>query len=74
MDKETKDKNYFLQAQIMTPKDTAQYLNLHIMTVYRLVKKGKLPGFKIGGQWRFKKDFLDEWILIKINEENKTKE
>ncbi|MBD3245678.1 MAG: helix-turn-helix domain-containing protein [Candidatus Omnitrophica bacterium] len=49
--------------QIMTPKETAQYLGVHLMTVYRLIHKGELPGFKIGGQWRIKKDVLDTWIL-----------
>ena len=52
--------------EIMTPKEAAKYLGLHLITVYRLVKKGSLPGFKIGGQWRFKKDFLDGWIADKI--------
>ncbi len=61
------------RTQIMTPKDAAKYLGLHIITVYRLVKKGKLPGFKIGGQWRFKKDLLDTWIASEIeNGQHKT--
>ena len=55
------------RTQIMTPKEAAKYLGLHYITIYRLVEKGKLPGFKLGGQWRFKKDVLDAWILQKIN-------
>ncbi|MDD5584063.1 MAG: helix-turn-helix domain-containing protein [Candidatus Omnitrophica bacterium] len=51
----------------MTPKEAAQYLSIHLVTIYRLVKKGELPSFKIGGQWRFKKDLLDAWILSKVN-------
>ncbi len=51
---------------IMTPREAAGYLGLHIITIYRLVKAGGIPGFKIGGQWRFKKDLLDEWIKDKI--------
>jgi len=43
------------------------YLGLHLITIYRLIKKGELPSFKIGGQWRFKKDLLDAWIAGKIN-------
>ncbi|MFC1807289.1 helix-turn-helix domain-containing protein [Candidatus Omnitrophota bacterium] len=56
--------------QIMTPKSTAKYLGLHLITVYRLIKNGELPGFKIGGQWRLKKDVLDEWIDSRINHKN----
>ena len=55
------------RSQIMTPKEAAKYLGLHLITIYRLIKKGELPGFKIGGQWRFKKDLLDSWIANKIN-------
>ena len=51
---------------IMTPKEAAKYLGLHLITIYRLIKKGELPSFKIGGQWRFKKDLLDSWIARKI--------
>lgn len=55
------------RTQIMTPKEAAKYLGLHLITIYRLIKKGELPGFKVGGQWRFKKDLLDDWIAGKIN-------
>ena len=55
------------RTQIMTPKEAAKYLGLHLITIYRLIKKGELPSFKVGGQWRFKKDLLDEWIAGKIN-------
>ena len=54
------------RTQIMTPKEAAKYLGLHLITIYRLIKKGELPGFKVGGQWRFKKDLLDAWIADKI--------
>ena len=56
------------RTQIMTPKEAAKYLGLHVVTVYRLIKKGELPCFRIGGQWRFKKDLLDEWIEKGTNE------
>ena len=58
------------RTQIMTPKEAARYLGLHPITIYRLVKKGELPGFKIGGQWRFKKDLLDAWIARESNNRN----
>ena len=50
---------------IMTTKDIAKYLGVHEMTVYRWLKKGILPGFKLGGLWRSKKDVLDEWLIKK---------
>lgn len=66
--KKTKKEN-FSHGQIMTPREAAKYLGIHIITAYRLINKGKIPCFRIGGQWRFKKDLLDDWILseTKIN-------
>jgi excisionase family DNA binding protein len=62
------------QTQIMTPKQAAKYLGLHVVTVYRLIKKGELPCFRVGGQWRFKKDLLDEWITASTNGKKESSE
>ena len=40
----------------------AKYLGLSPVSVYRLLKKGDLPGKKIGGVWRFPKDAIDQWL------------
>jgi excisionase family DNA binding protein len=53
--------------EIMTPREAAEYLSVHVRTIYRLVKHGEIPGRKIGGSWRFKKDALDEWLSIRDN-------
>jgi len=51
--------------EIMTPREAAEYLSVHVRTIYRLVKNGEIPGRKIGGSWRFKRDALDEWLSIR---------
>ena len=56
------------RTQIMTTKEIAKYLGVHEMTVYRWLKKGVLPGFKIGGRWRSKKDLLDAYLTRNIKE------
>jgi excisionase family DNA binding protein len=48
--------------EIMTPREAAEYLSVHVRTIYRLAKNGDIPGRKVGGSWRFKKDALDEWL------------
>ena len=48
--------------QILTLKEVAAYLKLAEKTAYRLASEGKLPGFKVGGSWRFKRDDLEVWI------------
>ena len=49
--------------QVMTVKEVAQYLKVHVSTVYRLAQSGKLPSFKIGGDWRFNKESVDRWRI-----------
>jgi excisionase family DNA binding protein len=46
----------------MTIKEAAGYLRLNYMTVYKLAQKRSLPAIKVGGNWRFKKDILDDWL------------
>jgi excisionase family DNA binding protein len=46
----------------MTVRDVAGYLKVDEKTVYRLAKRGRLPGFKVAGTWRFKKQDIDNWI------------
>ncbi len=48
--------------QILTLKEVAAYLKLAEKTTYRLASEGKLPGFKVGGSWRFKREDLEAWI------------
>ena len=48
--------------EILTLKEVADYLKLAQKTAYRLAAEGKLPGFKVGGSWRFKKEDILQWI------------
>jgi excisionase family DNA binding protein len=48
--------------QILTLKEVAAYLKLTEKTAYRLASEKKLPGFKVGGSWRFKSADLEAWI------------
>ncbi len=47
---------------ILTLKEVAVYLKLAEKTAYRLAAEGKLPGFKVGGSWRFKREDVLQWI------------
>ena len=46
----------------LTVKEVAMLLRVDEKTVYRLAKKRALPGFKVAGAWRFKRDDIDAWI------------
>lgn len=47
------------QIETYTIDEVAKFLKLHPYTVRRLCREGKVPGFKFGGQWRFKKEDID---------------
>ena len=53
---------------IMTLKEVAEFLKLSELSLYRLLRERKIPAFKIGQQWRFKKSALDKWIEEKMQE------
>jgi excisionase family DNA binding protein len=48
---------------LLTVKETAEYLRIPLPTVYYLVQRGQLPAIQIGGRWRIKKSLLDRDIL-----------
>lgn len=48
--------------EILTVKELAEYLKIAEKTAYRFASEGKLPGFKVGGAWRFRKAEIDRWI------------
>ena len=49
--------------ELLNVEGVAKVLQLHAMTVYRLVREGKLPGFKVGGRWRFHRSALEDWMV-----------
>ncbi len=54
------------EGEILTLDEVALYLKAGKRTVYRLAQKGEIPGFKLGGTWRFRRTELDRWIAAGI--------
>jgi excisionase family DNA binding protein len=49
--------------ELMTVKETSEYLRIPLPTVYYLVQRGQLPAVQIGGRWRIKRSLLDRDVL-----------
>ena len=49
--------------ELMTVKETAEYLRIPLPTAYHLVQRGQLPAIQIGGRWRIKRSLLDRDML-----------
>jgi excisionase family DNA binding protein len=48
--------------EVLTVKEVSEMLRIHKATLYRLVKAGKIPRFRIGSDWRFRSDLLKRWM------------
>lgn len=55
----------------MTLDELAVYLKLPKSTLYKLIQDGKVPGQKLGKQWRFHKQAVDQWLNSASASENK---
>jgi excisionase family DNA binding protein len=54
------------EERMMTVRDLAVYLRVHPTTVYRQLKRGQLPAFKVGSDWRFDRELIDRWAHSSI--------
>ncbi|CAK7008098.1 helix-turn-helix domain-containing protein [Saezia sanguinis] len=55
--------------EIMTLDEVTLYLKAGKRTVYRLIQEGKIPAFKLGGTWRFRRLDLECWIAESTNKQ-----
>ncbi len=56
-----------MQENLLTAVQVARYLKIDKFTVYRLVSQKKIPAFKVGNQWRFKRKQLEDWLKQNSN-------
>jgi excisionase family DNA binding protein len=48
--------------ELLTAEEVADFLRVHRSTVYRLLRNGQLPAFRVGSDWRFSRDLIAEWV------------
>ena len=56
-----------MMKKILTAEDVAHLLAVDQITIYRLARKGALPGFKVGNQWRFDRHALEQWMARQMH-------
>jgi excisionase family DNA binding protein len=49
--------------RVMTVSEVANLLRVHRTTIYRLLKNGKIPAFRVGSDWRFNRERIDQWRI-----------
>ena len=50
-----------MNSEFLTAEEVAEYLRLPLSTVYKFVQDKRLPGFKVGKHWRFRKETIIQW-------------
>jgi excisionase family DNA binding protein len=49
-------------AGVLTLEEVADFLHVHPSTVYRLLKKRRIPAFRMGSDWRFNQESIEQWV------------
>jgi excisionase family DNA binding protein len=57
--------------EILTIREVAELLKLNEKTAYKLALAGEIPGFKVGGSWRFERQAIASWIKRKVEAQQK---
>jgi excisionase family DNA binding protein len=62
---------------LLTLTEAATLLQVSTRTLQRMIRNGKLPAFKVGGQWRLRETQLRQWVedrettLVKLEKESR---
>jgi excisionase family DNA binding protein len=50
-----------LKGSVLTVQEVSSYLRVHPSTIYRMLKRNQLPAFRVGSDWRFTVEAIDQW-------------
>ncbi len=51
-----------ISGEILTVEDVCEYLRIPRSTLYKLARDKKIPAFRVGKHWRFKKEKIEKWL------------
>jgi excisionase family DNA binding protein len=49
------------EEDILTIAELSEHLRVHPTTIYRLLREGRIPGFRVGSAWRFSRASIEKW-------------
>lgn len=50
-----------VSSKVLTVQEVSRYLKVHPSTIYRMLKRNELPAFRVGSDWRFTVEAIDQW-------------
>lgn len=55
-------RRYQMESPVMNIEELSTYLRIHRSTAYRLIKRGGIPYFKVGSDYRFNRESIEDWM------------
>jgi excisionase family DNA binding protein len=49
--------------EVLTVKEVSDLMQVHPSTLYKLVRQGSIPSFRVGTDWRFRRDVIERWTV-----------
>jgi len=56
------DARISLSKGVLTVQELSRHLRISPDSLYRLLKTGQVPAFRVGSEWRFRADAIDQWL------------
>ncbi|HOJ16777.1 MAG TPA: helix-turn-helix domain-containing protein [Caldisericia bacterium] len=56
------NKRIMIMDKWLTLEQIAEYLQMSTSSIYKMAQAGRIPAYKVGRQWRFKKEEIDSWV------------
>ncbi len=54
--------------RVITVKELSAYLRLHPSSIYKLLRRGEIPAFRIGSDWQFNAEAIEKWSERRMKE------
>jgi excisionase family DNA binding protein len=48
--------------EFLAVKEICDLLQVHPSTIYKLIQQDKIPSFRVGSDWRFRRDLIERWM------------
>lgn len=60
-------------AEILNMQEACQFLRIAKPTLYKYIRTGEIPAFKMGRVWRFHKASLEDWVMERMKEHTQSR-
>ena len=60
-----------MEMEVLNIEEACQYLRIAKVTLYKYIRRGEIPAFKVGRVWRFHKESLEQWVRDRVQIDTK---